>query len=431
MNLDRRIAITGMGVCCPLGRNVNEFWENLIAGKSSVRNITKDYPKLEKYKVKIGSLFRDFEMNPDIPIEQKERKNIEGYTQFGIEAAYQAVNDSGILDYHPDEIRERTGVIIGVGFGGIRGIEREHKKFLEKGIDRISPYFVSKVIPDAPSGYIAMLYEFHATESPASVAACDSGASAIAAAARYILLGDADIMITGGVEQPGASLSCGCFGNARALSTRNENPEEASRPFDRDRDGFVMGEGAGILVLEELEHAKKRGARIYGELLGYGLSQDAWHLTQPRPDCKYTVKAMVDALKRAKLNPEQIDYINAHGTSTRLNDALETKAIKIVFGEHAYRIEVNATKSMIGHTFGAAGGLEFIVTLKTIQDGLIHLTRNLDNPDKINIKRDPNFIPCDLNYCRETKKREVNCAISTNFGFYGHNTALLAGKFTG
>jgi 3-oxoacyl-[acyl-carrier-protein] synthase II len=430
-----------MGAVCPLGRTVEELWNNLLEGKTSIHAIPEDkhwrriFPD---YDIRIGSLFDDFIISGRVKIKPKELKRIETFVQFALDASEQAVSDSGFLENGSDEIRDRTGVLIGVGFGGIKAFEEEAGRILEKvpklgndgrvigtsyirGMDRVSPLVISKVIPNSTTGNIARYFGFHATECPTVASSCAAGSSGIVYAYKSIVLGDADIMLAGGSEEGGSIMACGCFGNMKALSKRNNEPERASRPFDRDRDGFVIGEGAGILVLEELEHAKKRNAKIYAELLGYGATNDAYHQTHPEKDAKYQTIAINHALKRAGLNPEDIGYINAHGTSTELNDSIETLAIKQALDNHAKSVLINSTKSMIGHCFGGAGGLEAIVAIKSIISETAHPTKNLDNKDEKS--------GCDLGYCNETKKGKIDYALSNSFGFEGHNVVLAFGKY--
>jgi len=426
---DRRIVVTGIGVCTPLSRDVNDFFRRLCNGESSIKNLSdsKQYPWFKDYKIQVASLFDRFaidpqiEKDPNVNLDFKDIRRMEDFARFALEASYNAVQDSGILDCYSrrlESLQDRVGITIGVGFGGAKEIGKQQKRFERGGMEKVDGLFVSKAIGDAAAGNIARAFGFHATECKSISTACASGASAIADAYKSIYMRDADVMVAGGCEEAGCELICGGFGNLGALSVKG-----ISRPFDINRDGFVMGEGAGILVLENLEHAKSRGAKIYAELLGYGITQDASHLTQPREDARYMTKAMNNAMFMARVMPEEIDYINAHGTSTKLNDALEIKSIKRALGIHAYSIYLNSTKSMIGHTFGGAGGIEAIVTVKTLETGKVHPTANLE-------EKDPE---CDLNCTNQTLeiKSGINYALSNSFGFYGHNSCLCFGKYKG
>ncbi len=413
----RRVVITGLGAITPLGQTVKETWENLVKGKSGVGYI--DRFDTSSLPVKIAAQIRNFD--PLKRLSQKEAgvpiKKLDLFSIYALWAADEAIEDSALLrgPFDPD----RVGVIIASGIGGVETLEREIIVGYTKGYDRISPYLVPMMIPDMASGLIAIKYRFKGPNY-CTVSACASSAHAIGDAFRLIRYGDADVMIVGGSEAPIIPTAVAGFSSMKALSTRNEEPEKASRPFDRDRDGFVMGEGAAVLVLEEYEHAMRRGAKIYAELVGYGATADAYHITAPCVDGEGAVKCMLRALEDAKLSPDEVDYINAHGTSTKLNDAVETLAIKKVFGERAYKIPVSSTKSMIGHLLGAAGAIEALATIMTIHTGIIHPTINYENPDP----------ECDLDYVpNEARKKEVNVAISNSFGFGGHNVCLAFKKF--
>ncbi len=413
----RRVVITGLGAITPLGQTVKETWENLVKGKSGVGYI--DRFDTSNLPVKIAAQIRNFD--PLKRLSQKEAgvpiKKLDPFSIYALWAAEEAIEDSALLKgpFDPD----RVGVIIASGIGGIETLEREIIVGYTKGYDRISPYLVPMMIPDMASGLIAIKYRFKGPNY-CTVSACASSAHAIGDAFRLIRYGDADVMIVGGSEAPIIPTAVAGFSSMKALSTRNEEPEKASRPFDRDRDGFVMGEGAAVLVLEEYEHAMRRGAKIYAELVGYGATADAYHITAPCVDGEGAVKCMLRALEDAKLSPDEVDYINAHGTSTKLNDAVETLAIKKVFGERAYKIPISSTKSMIGHLLGAAGAIEALATIMTIHTGIIHPTINYENPDP----------ECDLDYVpNEARKKEVNVAISNSFGFGGHNVCLAFKKF--
>jgi 3-oxoacyl-[acyl-carrier-protein] synthase II len=413
----RRVVITGLGAITPLGQTVKETWENLVKGKSGVGYI--DRFDTSNLPVKIAAQIRNFD--PLKRLSQKEAgvptKKLDIFSIYALWAAEEAIEDSALLKgpFDPD----RVGVIIASGIGGIETLEREIIVGYTKGYDRISPYLVPMMIPDMASGLIAIKYRFKGPNY-CTVSACASSAHAIGDAFRLIRYGDADVMIVGGSEAPIIPTAVAGFSSMKALSTRNEEPEKASRPFDRDRDGFVMGEGAAVLVLEEYEHAMRRGAKVYAELVGYGATADAYHITAPCVDGEGAVKCMLRALEDAKLSPDEVDYINAHGTSTKLNDAVETLAIKKVFGERAYKIPVSSTKSMIGHLLGAAGAIEAVATIMTIHTGIIHPTINYENPDP----------ECDLDYVpNEARKKEVNVAITNSFGFGGHNVCLVFKKF--
>jgi 3-oxoacyl-[acyl-carrier-protein] synthase II len=413
----RRVVITGLGAITPLGQTVKETWENLVKGKSGVGYI--DRFDTSNLPVKIAAQIRNFD--PLKRLSQKEAgvpiKKLDLFSIYALWAAEEAIEDSALLKgpFDPD----RVGVIIASGIGGVETLEREIIVGYTKGYDRISPYLIPMMIPDMASGLIAIKYRFKGPNY-CTVSACASSAHAIGDAFRLIRYGDADVMVVGGSEAPIIPTAVAGFSSMKALSTRNDEPEKASRPFDRDRDGFVMGEGAAVLVLEEYEHAMKRGAKIYAELVGYGATADAYHITAPCVDGEGAVKCMLRALEDAKLSPDEVDYINAHGTSTKLNDAAETLAIKKVFGERAYKIPISSTKSMIGHLLGAAGAIEAVATIMTIHTGIIHPTINYENPDP----------ECDLDYVpNEARKKEVNVAISNSFGFGGHNVCLVFKKF--
>ena len=412
----RRVVVTGLGALTPLGKTVEEYFKNLIEAKNGIRFI--DRFDTSNLKTKIAGLIPD-DFDPLDRLEKKEAgvmlSKMDPFLIYSLYATVEAVEDSGILgNVDPTKV----GVIIASGIGGIQTLVRETIMYEKKG--RVSPYLVPMMIPDMASGLVSMKYGFMGPNFT-TISACSSAANAIGEAFRLIQHGDADVIIAGGAEAPVMPVAIAGFNSARALSTRNE-PDKASRPFDKDRDGFVMGEGAGILVLEELEHALKRGARIYAEMVGYGLTADAYHITAPREDGLGAAMAMERALKDAGLKPEEVDYINAHGTSTQLNDVMETRAIKKVFGDYAYKIPISSTKSMIGHLLGAAGGVESVATVKTIVEGIIHPTRNLDNPDP----------ECDLDYVPwKARKKDVRVALSNSFGFGGHNVTLAYKKFEG
>ena len=409
----RRVVVTGMGLVSPLGKNVGETWEGLVAGRSGAAPIQRFDPS--ELDVRFACEVKDFD--PLEYMDRKEAKRADRYAQYGIAAADQAVRDAGIDNGLPNP--DRTGVVIGSGIGGISTFEEQCKVYLEKGPQRVSPFFVPMFIPDMASGLVSIRL---GAKGPnyCTVSACASSAHALGNAYRLVQNGVADMMIAGGAEAPVTPLALAGFSNMKALSTRNAEPEKASRPFDRNRDGFVMGDGSGVLVLEELDSARGRGAKIYGEVIGYGMSADAYHMTQPVPGGEGARRAMIECLRDAHLEPQQVDYINSHGTSTPHGDIAETKAVKGVFGEQARVLIMGATKSMTGHLLGAAGGLEFAICLLTMGCGVIPPTINHENTDP----------DCDLD-CAPNKavEREVNVALSNSFGFGGHNVTLAVRRF--
>ena len=409
----RRVVITGMGMVTPVGIGVEESWKSVCEGRSGIGPITKF--DASAFPSQIAAEVKDFRAE-DFMEKQKIRR-FDTFIHFAIASARMAVEDSGLkID---DSNRDRVGCVTGSGIGGLPMIERFHKILLEKGPKRISPFFIPGIIANMVAGEIAI--EFGARGPNTSITtACAASAHAIGESFRLIREGRADVMITGGSEAVITPLAFGGFCAMHALSQRNDEPEKASRPFDLERDGFVMGEGAGILILEELEHAKKRGAKIYAELLGYGLSGDAYHVAAPDPNATGAINCMKMALKDAGIRPEDVDYINAHGTSTKLNDASETKAIKEVFGDHAYKMPISSTKSMTGHLLGGAGAVESIFSILTINTGIIPPTINYENPDP----------ECDLDYVpNKARKAEVKIVLSNSFGFGGTNACLVFGKF--
>ncbi len=415
MTQRRRVAVTGLGLITPVGIGTGESWANLKAGKSGIGEITQF--DTSQFATRIAGEVKGFD--PANYIEAKEIKKMDRFIHFGIAAAHMAVEDSGLKITNANA--ERVGVVVGSGMGGLGTIESSHTKLLEKGPRRITPFFIPMVIINLASGQISMRLGAKGPNS-APVTACATGTNSIGDAFRLIQTGYADAMIAGGTEASITSLGIGGFNAMRALSTRNEEPERASRPFDVDRDGFVMGEGAGIMVLEELESARKRGARIYAEVMGYGMTADAYHMTTPAPEGEGAARCMAATIKDAGVSPEDVGYINAHGTSTRYGDELETAAIKTVFASHAFKLSVSSTKSMVGHLLGAAGGVEGIATVMAIYEGFIPPTINLDNPDP----------ECDLDYVpNKAKEVEIKYAISNSFGFGGTNACLLFKKFEG
>ena len=410
--MGRRAVITGIGLVTPLGSTIDEFWGNIISGKSGVGHVTKFDPA--DLPTNIAAEVKDF--NPDGFIDKKQARRMDLSQQYAVTAAGLALNDSGI-DLQTANL-EKAGVVIGSGIGGLRTFETQHGILLEKGPLRVSPFFIPMMIADMASGLVSIHYGFRGPNY-ATVSACASSGHAIADSLMMIQRGSTDMMLAGGSEASVTLISCAGFCSAKALSTRNNEPEKASRPFDADRDGFVLGEGAAIFLIEELEHARARNAKIYAELAGFGMSADAYHMTAPAPDGNGAARSMVAALADAGVAPEEIDYINSHGTSTELGDIAETMAVKSVFGDRAYKIPINSTKSMIGHLLGAAGAAEIAATILQMKHGRLHPTINLDTPDP----------RCDLDYVpNKSRSAEINCAISNSFGFGGHNISILLKK---
>lgn len=409
----RRVVVTGLGLVTPLGIGVKPSWEALLEGRSGIGVIrTFDSSDLP---VHIAGEVKDFD--PLQYIEPKEVKKMDRFIHFAVAASTMAMEDSGLTV--TGENAERVGVIIGSGMGGLPAIEHYHKTYLEKGYRRITPFFIPMLIINLASGQVSIKFGAKGPNS-AVATACATGSHAIGDAFKVIQRGDADVMIAGGAESVITPMAIGGFAVMKALSTRNGEPERASRPFDSDRDGFVMGEGAGIVILESLENAKKRNAKVYAEIAGYGMTSDAYHITSPAPEGAGAASCMALTLKDGGVSPEAVDYINAHGTSTKYGDELETAAIKIVFKEHAYKLAVSSTKSMTGHLLGAAGGVETVIAILSVQDNVIPPTINLDNPDP----------ECDLDYVpHKPRYRNVECALSNSFGFGGTNACLLFKKF--
>ena len=412
----RRVVITGLGAITSLGEDVPTLWENLVKGKSGVSRIERFDPS--GFRTQIAAEIKEFDPKKRFPkgkIGGVPLRKLDRFLLYALWAADEAIKDSGILDSaDPD----RVGVLIASGIGGVETLEREVITGYTRGYNRISPYLVPMMIPDMASGLVAIEYGFKGPNYTV-VSACASSANALGDALRLIRYGDADVMVVGGSEAPIIKTALAGFSSMRALSTRNDEPEKASRPFDAERDGFVMAEGAAVLILEEYEHAKRRGAKIYAELLGYGATADAHHITAPCEDGEGAVKAIRRALEDANVSPEDVDYINAHGTSTKLNDLAETRAIKKAFGPHAYRLAVSSTKSMTGHLLGGAGALEALATVKAIETGVVPPTINYEHPDP----------ECDLDYVpNEAREMEVRYALSNSFGFGGHNAVLVFGK---
>ena len=411
--MSRRVVITGLGVVTPLGENVDALWDALCAGKSGIGHIKRWDPSA--YPVRFGGECRGFDITR-YDVDVREAKRLDRFAQFGLAASMSAVKDAG-LDFQR-ESRDRVGVIIGSGIGGIETLQEQHETLMNRGVSRVSPFTVPRLMVNAASGNVSILFKLNGPNT-AIATACATGANSIGDAMRFIQHGQADIMIAGGSEAALCKLGMASFCAARALSTRNDAPEAASRPWDKDRDGFVMSEGAGVVILEEFERAQKRGAKIYAELVGYGMSADGFHLTAPTEDGSGAALAMKLALKDAGVAPDAIDYINAHGTSTPLGDVAETRAIKLALGDHARKVSVSSTKSQIGHLLGAAGGVETVITALSVHRNLIPPTINLDHPDP----------DCDLDYTpRTARERHVRYAINNGFGFGGHNPSLLMKK---
>ena len=412
----KRVVVTGIGVVTPLGQGADTFWGNLLAGQCGIDSISAF--DTEGFPCTIAGEVKDFDPTPAFP-SPKEVRRTDRFSQFGIHAGWQALNDSG-LDLAKAN-RDRVGAFIGSGIGGLITLEDQHNKLLERGPGRLSPFFIPMMILNMASGMFSL---YHGLRGPnvATCSACATASHAIGEAWRTLVMGDADVMVAGGTEAAVSPCAVGGFASMKALSTRNDDPRHASRPFDAGRDGFVMGEGSGVLVLEELEHAKARGARIYCEMAGYGNTADAHHMTSPAPEGEGGARAMRMALSSGGLNPEDISYINAHGTSTPQGDVCETEAIKSVFGDHAGSLAVSSTKGATGHMLGAAGGAEMAVCCKALETDTVPPTINYETPDP----------DCDLDYVpNEAREMEVNAIANNSFGFGGHNACLVAKKFKG
>ena len=410
--LNRRIVITGLGMLSPVGNTVEESWKNIVAGVSGVAPITAF--DASGFPVRISASVKNFDPTDYIP--KKDIKKMDPFIHFGIAAGIQALEDSGLEV--TEENAERIGVAIGSGIGGLPGIERNRDLFVAGGARKISPFFVPSSIINMVSGNLSIMKGLKGPNI-SIVSACTTGAHNIGDAARMIAYGDADVMIAGGAEMATCPLGVGGFAAARALSTRNDEPEKASRPWDIDRDGFVLGDGAGVVVVEDYEHAKARGAKIYCELAGYGMSSDAHHMTQPSPSGEGPARCMLNAIRDAGIDKEQVGYINAHGTSTPAGDKAETEAVKRAMGDHAYKLVVSSTKSMTGHLLGAAGGIEAIFAILALRDQVIPPTINLENQDP----------ECDLDYCaNEARDAKLDVTLSNSFGFGGTNGTLLFKK---
>ncbi|MEY2493722.1 MAG: 3-oxoacyl-[acyl-carrier-protein] synthase [Verrucomicrobiota bacterium] len=414
--MNRRVVITGMGVITPVGSDLETFWRSLLNGVSGIERIQAF--DVSQYDCKIGGEVRNFEPK-DYFKNPKDSRRADRFSQLAMAAAKMAMADCGIDMEKVD--RNRFGAIVSSGIGGLKTLEDQHSTLVNKGPGRVSPFTIPMLISNMGSGLISMEFGLKGPNM-SIVTACATSNNAIGESWRIIKFGDADIFLAGGAEASIVSIGVGAFAAMKALSTRNDEPHAASRPWDRDRDGFVMGEGAGVVVVEELEHAKARGAKIYCELTGYGLSADAHHMTAPPPDGDGAVRAMQMALDHAKTRPEQVDYINAHATSTGLGDVCETRAIKTVFGESARTVSISSTKSMTGHLLGGAGAIEMAACALAIRDSVIPPTINLDNPDE----------ECDLDYTpKVAKEKKVRIAVNNSFGFGGHNATLVAAEFTG
>lgn len=410
----RRVVITGMGVVSPVGTGMREFEEGIFTGRNGIDRITRFDPS--SFRSQMGG---EVKIKIEEHLSPKDIKRMDRFTQLGMIAAQEAIEQSGINTDIKNP--EKIGVLVGSGVGGLETIEREKITLLKRGPQRVSPFLVPMLITDIVSAHIAIKYGFTGPNLSISTA-CATGNHAIGEAFRIIQRGEADVMITGGAEAAITPLGLAGFCAMRALSTRNNEPQKASRPFDRERDGFVIGEGAGVLVLEELKRAKKREANIWAEIVGFSMSGDAYHITQPVEDGKGIKMAMKKALEDAEIDPQEVDYINAHGTSTPLNDKIETKAIKALFGEKAYRIPVSSTKSMTGHLLGATGGVEIIACILAIQHQMVPPTINYESPDP----------ECDLDYVpNQARERKINVAISNSMGFGGHNATIVVKKYNG
>ena len=409
---DRRVVVTGLGMVAPVGLDVPTSWEAVIAGRSGIQPIT--HLDIEPFSVRFGGPIYDFDVEQYIP--KKEAKKMDKFIHYGVAAADQAIKDAGI------EVTEqnagRIGVVVGSGIGGISGIEAGYGAYLKGGPRRISPFFVPANIVNMVAGHISIMNGFKGPNI-SIVSACSTGAHSIADAMRMIQYGTTDVMVAGGAEHATSPTGLGGFAAARALSTRNDEPQKASRPWDRDRDGFVLSDGAGVMVIEELEHARARGAEIYCELLGSGMNSDAYHMTSPSPNGEGAAECMRLAMQDAGVNPDQVDYVNAHGTSTPAGDVAETMAMKNALGDHAYKAAVSSTKSMTGHMLGAAGGAEAVFTVLAIRDQVAPPTINLDNPSE----------DCDLDYVPHTaREMKIDVALSNSFGFGGTNGTLAFGR---
>ena len=412
MDKNRRVVVTGMGAITPIGNSVEEFWSGIKEGKTGFGPIT--YFDTADYRCKLAAEVKDFD--PAQYMDKKSARRMEKFCQFAVAAAGQAIADAGLIMEQEDPYM--VGCSVGSGIGSLQAMEREYDRLKEKGPGRVGPMLVPLMISNMAAGNVSIAYGLKG-KSLNVVTACATGTHSIGEAYRTIQYGDADVMVAGGTESSITPIGIAGFSALTALSF-SEDPQRASIPFDKDRNGFVMGEGSAVVVLEELEHAKKRGAKIYAELIGYGCSSDAYHITSPAEDGSGAATAMLNALKDGGVAPEELTYINAHGTSTHHNDLFETRAIKLAFGEHAYDLKINSTKSMVGHLLGAAGAVEFVTCVKEIQEGYIHRTVGLRETEE----------ELDLNYCRDSYEEEVPYALTNSLGFGGHNASLLLKKYT-
>ncbi len=413
---ERRVVVTGLGAIGSLGHDADELYDNIVAGRCGIERIT--HFDASEYNCQIAAEVAEFDPLPAFP-NAKEIRRTDRYAQFGVYAGHKALHDSG-LDLEKENLDE-IGVFIGSGIGGLYTTEVQHQLLLERGPSRISPFMIPALILNMASGLFSM-YNNLRGPNVATCSACATATHAIGEAWRTIKMGDANVMFAGGTEATIVKMGIGGFCAMRAMSTRNDEPHRSSRPFDVDRDGFVMGEGAAVIVLEELEHARARGAKIYCELLGYGNTADAHHMTSPAPEGEGAARCMRMALKNAELNPTDIDYINAHGTSTPAGDVCETEAIKTVFGDHARKVAVSSTKGATGHMLGAAGAIETVICAKTMEKGILPPTINLDNPDP----------KCDLDYVPHTaREQKINAFVNNSFGFGGHNATVIGRRFEG
>ena len=411
MDKNRRVVVTGMGAITPIGNSVEGFWSGIKEGKTGFGPIT--YFDTADYRCKLSAEVKDFD--PTQYMDKKSARRMEQFCQFAVAAAGQAIADAGLIMEQEDPYM--VGCSVGSGIGSLQAMEREYDRLKEKGPGRVGPMLVPLMISNMAAGNVSIAYGLKG-KSLNVVTACATGTHSIGEAYRTIQYGDADVMVAGGTESSITPIGIAGFSALTALSF-SEDPQRASIPFDKDRNGFVMGEGSAVVVLEELEHAKKRGAKIYAELIGYGCSSDAYHITSPAEDGSGAATAMLNALKDGGVAPEELTYINAHGTSTHHNDLFETRAIKLAFGEHAYDLKINSTKSMVGHLLGAAGAVEFVTCVKEIQEGYIHRTVGLRETEE----------ELDLNYCRDSYKEEVPYALTNSLGFGGHNASLLLKKY--
>lgn len=411
MGKNRRVVITGMGAITPIGNSVEEFWNGIKEGKTGFGPIT--YFDTADYRCKLAAEVKDFD--PTQYMDKKSARRMEQFCQFAVAAAGQAIADAGLIMEQEDPYM--VGCSVGSGIGSLQAMEREYDRLKEKGPGRVGPMLVPLMISNMAAGNVSIAYGLKG-KSLNVVTACATGTHSIGEAYRTIQYGDADVMVAGGTESSITPIGIAGFSALTALSF-SEDPQRASIPFDKDRNGFIMGEGSAVVVLEELEHAKRRGAKIYAELIGYGCSSDAYHITSPAEDGSGAATAMLNALKDGGVAPEELTYINAHGTSTHHNDLFETRAIKLAFGEHAYDLKINSTKSMVGHLLGAAGAVEFVTCVKEIQEGYIHRTVGLRETEE----------ELDLNYCRDSYEEEVPYALTNSLGFGGHNASLLLKKY--